>query len=91
MQAGKGDCFYFIDPFAAAVVVEPDIVNFKSTRGSVLVTLESNDRRGMTIVDPSGRAGAPMATLVEQARLDRLAALYEASVVRAEVHVPLSR
>ena len=79
VQAGKGDCFYFIDPFAAAVVVEPDIVT-KSTRGSVQVTLEPNDSRGMTIVDPSGQAGAPMATLVEQARLDRLAALYAASV-----------
>jgi len=29
----------------------------------------------MTVVDPSGRLGTPPVTLVEEARLDRLAAL----------------
>ena len=37
----------------------------------------------MTVVDPSGRIGTPMVTLVEAARLDRLAALFEASVAYA--------
>jgi purine nucleosidase/non-specific riboncleoside hydrolase len=36
--------------------------------------------RGMTVVDPSGRLGTPMVTLVEEARLDRLAAFYAASI-----------
>jgi len=34
----------------------------------------------MTVVDPSGRLGTPMVTLVEEARIDRLASLYAASV-----------
>ena len=36
--------------------------------------------RGMTVIDPSGRLGPPAVTVVEQARLDRLAELYAASV-----------
>jgi len=44
------------------------------------VALEPGLTRGMTVVDPSGRVGTPPVTLVEAARLDRLAALYEASV-----------
>jgi purine nucleosidase len=34
----------------------------------------------MTVVDPSGRLGTPMVTLVEEAKLDRLVALYAASI-----------
>jgi purine nucleosidase len=79
VHGGKGDCFFFIDPFAAAVVVEPAIVT-RSVRASLKVALAPGITRGMTVVDPSGRVGTPMVTLVEQARLDRLAALYAASV-----------
>ena len=34
----------------------------------------------MTVVDPSGRLGAPPVTVVEEARLDRLAAMYARSI-----------
>jgi purine nucleosidase len=79
---GGGDNFRFVDPFAAAVVVEPGIVT-KSTRASVDVSLAPGITRGMTVVDPSGRLGTPMVTLVEEARLDRLVALYAASIALA--------
>ena len=79
IQQGQGDCLFLIDPLAAAVVLEPGIVT-RSVRASVGVALEPGLTRGMTVVDPSGRVGTPPVTLVEAARLDRLAALYEASV-----------
>jgi purine nucleosidase/non-specific riboncleoside hydrolase len=79
---GRGDHFRFVDPFAAAVVVEPDIVT-KSVLGSVDVALASGITRGMTVVDPSGRLGTPRVTLVEEAKLDRLVALYKASIAFA--------
>ncbi len=34
----------------------------------------------MTVVDPSGRLGTPMVTLIEEARIERLIALYQASI-----------
>jgi purine nucleosidase/non-specific riboncleoside hydrolase len=70
---------------AAAVVVEPGIVT-RSVRGSLEVALAPGIIRGMTVVDPSGRLGTPMVTLVEETRLDRLAALYAASVAYAPPH-----
>jgi purine nucleosidase/non-specific riboncleoside hydrolase len=76
---GKGDWLRFVDPFAAAVVVDPSIVT-KSLRASVEVALAPGLTRGMTVVDPSGRLGAPPVTLVEEARLDRLTAMYARSV-----------
>ncbi len=76
---GDGDRFRFIDPLAAAVVIEPRIVA-RSIRASVDVALAPGITRGMTVVDPSGRLGTPMVTLVEEVRLDRLAAFYAASI-----------
>lgn len=76
---GGGDNFRFVDPFAAAVVIEPDAVT-KSIRASVEVALAPGLTRGMTVVDPSGRLGTPMVTLVEEARMERLIALYRASI-----------
>jgi purine nucleosidase/non-specific riboncleoside hydrolase len=76
---GDGDRFRFIDPLAAAVVIDPRIVT-RSLRASVDVALAPGVTRGMTVVDPSGRLGTPMVTLVEEARLDRLAAFYAASI-----------
>lgn len=73
------DCMCFVDPLAAAVVVEPGIVT-RSVRASVDVALAPGITRGMTVVDPSGRLGTPMVTLVEEADIDRLAALYAASI-----------
>lgn len=69
----------FVDPLAAAVVVDPGIVT-RALRASVDVALAPGITRGMTVVDPSGRLGTPMVTLVEEADIDRLAALYAASV-----------
>jgi purine nucleosidase len=79
---GRGDHFRFVDPFAAAVIVEPEMVT-KAIRASVDVSLAPGITRGMTVVDPSGRLGTPMVTLVEEARLDRLVALYAASIAYA--------
>lgn len=76
---GGGDNFRFVDPLAAAVVIEPGIVT-KSLRASVDVALAPGITRGMTVVDPSGRLGTPMVTLVEEAKLDRLIALYAQSI-----------
>jgi purine nucleosidase/non-specific riboncleoside hydrolase len=76
---GKGDWLRFVDPFAAAVVVDPSIVT-KSLRASVEVALAPGLTRGMTVVDPSGRLSAPPVTLVEEARLDRLTTMYARSI-----------
>ena len=64
------------------MAVEPDIVT-KSVDASVDVALAPGITRGMTVVDPSGRLGTPKITLVEEARLDRLVALYKASIAFA--------
>jgi purine nucleosidase len=79
VREGKGDRLFLIDPLAAAVVVEPTIVT-KALRASVSVSLAPGLTRGMTVVDPSGRLGTPPVTLVEEVRLDRLAALVAASL-----------
>ena len=79
IRNGQGDCFFFIDPLAAAVVIEPDIVT-RSIRASVDVALAPGITRGMTVVDPSFRLGTPPVTVVEEAKLDRLKALYARSV-----------
>ncbi|MBU1335230.1 MAG: nucleoside hydrolase [Alphaproteobacteria bacterium] len=76
---GGGDVFRFVDPLAAAVVIDPSIVT-KSIRASVDVALAPGITRGMTVVDLSGRLGTPMVTLVEEAKLDSLVALYTASI-----------
>jgi purine nucleosidase/non-specific riboncleoside hydrolase len=76
---GKGDWLRFVDPLAAAVVVDPSIVT-KSLRASVEVALAPGLTRGMTVIDPSGRLGSPPVTVVEEARLDRLTAMYARSI-----------
>lgn len=76
---GGGDVFRFVDPLAAAVVIEPGIVT-KTIRASVDVALAPGITRGMTVVDPSGRLGTPMVTIVEEAKIDRLIVLYAASI-----------
>jgi purine nucleosidase/non-specific riboncleoside hydrolase len=80
-RQGLGDCLMFIDPLAAAVVIEPDIVT-RSIRASVGVALAPGLTRGMTLVDPSGRVETPAVTLVETVSLDRLKALFAASVTQ---------
>jgi purine nucleosidase/non-specific riboncleoside hydrolase len=76
---GGGDVFRFVDPLAAAVVIDPSIVT-KTLRASMDVALAPGITRGMTVVDPSGRLGTPMVTLVEEARIDRLVEMYKASI-----------
>ena len=76
---GGGDAFRFVDPFAAAVAIEPEIVT-RSVRASVDVALASDITRGMTVVDPSGRLGTPMVTVVIEAKIERLTELYAASL-----------
>lgn len=76
---GHGDHFRFVDPLAAAVVIEPGIVT-RSLRASVDVALAPGLTRGMTVVDPSGRLETPMVTLVEEVDRGRLVALYRASI-----------
>jgi purine nucleosidase len=60
----------------------------RSLRASLSISLAPGITRGMTVVDPSGRLGTPMVTLVEEVRSDRLAALYAASVAYARASQP---
>ncbi len=76
---GGEDHFRFVDPLAAAAVIDAGIV-IKSVRASVDVALAPGVTRGMTVVDPSGRLGTPMVTLIEEAKRERLIALYRASI-----------
>lgn len=76
---GGGDAFRFVDPFAAAVAVDPSIIT-RSVQASVDVALADDITRGMTVVDPSGRLGTPKVTLVETADIERLTAYYAASL-----------
>ncbi len=76
---GGDDHFRFVDPLAAAVVVAPGIVT-GSLSASVDVALALGLTRGMTLVDPSGRLGTAMVTIVETVDLDRLVACYSASI-----------
>lgn len=76
---GGGDNFRFVDPLAAGAVIEPEIVT-RSIRASVDVALAPGIARGMTVVDPTERLGTPAVTLIEEARIDRLVALYRDSV-----------
>jgi purine nucleosidase len=76
---GRGDTFSFVDPLAAAAVIDPAIIT-RSVTASVDVALAPGITRGMVVVDPSGRLGTPKITLIEEARLDRLVALFAASV-----------
>lgn len=81
VRQGLGDCLMFIDPLAAAVFIEPDIVT-RSIRASVGVALAPGLTRGMTVIDPSGRVETPAVTVIEEVRLDRLKTLFAASVVQ---------
>lgn len=76
---GGGDHMRFVDPLAAAAVIDPTIVT-KSQQACVEVALASGVTRAMTVVDPTGRLGTPNVRLVEAADLDRVIALYQASI-----------
>ncbi|SMY07134.1 nucleoside hydrolase [Flavimaricola marinus] len=70
--------FRFVDPLAAAAVIEPGLITAVQTH-SVDVALAPGLTRGMTLVDPSGRLGTPPVTFIETADIDRLCALFAAS------------
>lgn len=76
---GGGDHFRFVDPLAAAVMIDPGMVT-KSLSASVDVALAPGITRGMTVVDPTGRLGTPMRTIVEEVDMGRLVALYRSSI-----------
>jgi purine nucleosidase len=73
------DHMLYVDPLAAAVLLDPSIVT-KSTLASSSVALAPGITRGMTLVDPSGRLGTPKITFVEQVDLAKVDALYAVSV-----------
>lgn len=77
---GGGDVFRFVDPLAAAVVIDPSIVT-QTVKASVAVALDPGLTRGMTLVDPSGRLGTPPVLLVETVRIESVIDFYAASVV----------
>ncbi len=76
---GVGDVLRFVDPLAAAVVIDPGLMT-ASVTASVDVALAPGITRGMTVVDPSLRLGTPPVTLLETARLNGVTALYARSV-----------
>lgn len=79
MSYRENDVLRFVDPLAAAVVVDPSIIT-NSISASIDVALAPGITRGMTVVDPSGRLGTPKATIVETADLARVTALYRQSI-----------
>ncbi|WP_062015178.1 nucleoside hydrolase [Aureimonas sp. AU4] len=76
---GAGDVFRFVDPLAAALLLEPAIAR-RTSRASLDVVLGEGPGRGMVLVDPSGRLGTPEVLLLEEADPARLRALFAASV-----------
>jgi purine nucleosidase/non-specific riboncleoside hydrolase len=72
------DRFLYVDPLAAAVVLDPSMVT-KSITASSSVALAPGLTRGMTLVDPSGRLGTPKITFVEEVDVAKVDALYAVS------------
>ena len=79
------DNMLYVDPLAAAVVIDPSIVT-KSIVASPAVELGGGLTRGMTLVDPSGRLGTPKITFVEQVDLAKVDAFYARSVAYVPNH-----
>jgi purine nucleosidase len=86
MRSGNPDRLRYVDPLAAAVLIDPAMVT-KSVFASSSVALEPGLTRGMTLVDPSGRLGTPKITFVEEVDIAKVDALYAVSVA----YVPTSR
>ncbi len=68
----------YVDPLAAAVVLDPGMIT-KSTKASSSVALAPGLTRGMTLVDPSGRLGTPKITFVEEVDIGKVDKLYAVS------------
>ncbi len=73
------DNMLYVDPLAAAVVVDPGIVR-KSILASTSVELAGSLTRGMTLVDTRGVLKTPKITFVEQVDLAKVDAFYARSV-----------
>ncbi|MDB5542592.1 MAG: nucleoside hydrolase [Devosia sp.] len=78
VRRGSPDRFLYVDPLAAAVVLDPSMVT-RSTLASSSVELAPGLTRGMTLVDPSGRLGTPKITFVEEVDIAKVDALYAVS------------
>lgn len=78
VKRGLPDQFLYVDPLAAAVVLDPSMVT-KSITASSSVALAPGITRGMTLVDPSGRLGTPKITFVEEVDVAKVDALYAVS------------
>ena len=78
-KLGRPDNMLYVDPLAAAVVLDPSIVT-KSVSASSSVELGPGLTRGMTLVDPSGRLNTPKITFVEEVDLAKVDAFYARSV-----------
>lgn len=78
IRRGLPDRFLYVDPLAAAVVLDPSMVT-KSITASSSVELAPGLTRGMTLVDPSGRLGTPKITFVEEVDIAKVDALYAVS------------
>lgn len=76
---GERDEFRFVDPFAAAVVLDPGVIE-TSLEASAAVALAPGLTRGMTLVDPSGRLETPPVTFIETGDLACLTELHTAAV-----------
>ncbi len=78
VSRGGGDLMRFVDPLAAAIVIDPAIVT-KSLLASVGVALAPGIARGMTVIDPSGRLGTPTLRLIETVDIAKMIKLYAVS------------
>ena len=76
---GRGDRLFCIDPLAAAVVVDPDIIT-ASLMAAVEVSLAPGPARGATLIDPALRIAAPPLRVVEDVDANALYRLYARSV-----------
>ena len=85
IRRGNPDRFLYVDPLAAAVVLDPTMVT-KSVFASSSVELSPGLTRGMTLVDPSGRLGTPKITFVEEVDIAKVDALYARSVAFTPKH-----
>jgi purine nucleosidase len=85
VRRGNPDRFLYVDPLAAAVVLDPTMVT-KSTLASSSVALAPGITRGMTLVDPSGRLGTPKITFVEEVDIGKIDKLYAVSAAYNPKH-----
>jgi len=85
IRRGNPDRFLYVDPLAAAVVLDPSMVT-KSVFASSSVELSPGLTRGMTLVDPSGRLGTPKITFVEEVDIAKVDALYARSAAYTPEH-----